>query len=173
MKTPRIHIAGLGTRIPPTVDAQRAVELGLYDADDCAWSGWTGAAVADDTPPPDMAVQAALQAMERAGIPSDDLDVHIHACGHEQGPVGWSAQHYILHHITDRDIPSFRVWQACSGLVGSLALAACYLVAAPQRTAALLTGSDNVGTPHFNRWAGGLPGDIFGDAASAVVLSTR
>lgn len=120
-----------------------------------------------------MAIRAARQAMERAGISGEDLDLHIHACGHEQGPDGWSAQHYILHHITDRDVPSFRVWQACSGLVGSLELAACYLLAAPQRTAALLTGSDNVGTPHFNRWEGGLPNDILGDAASAVVLSTR
>ncbi|MGH3867805.1 MAG: ketoacyl-ACP synthase III family protein [Pseudonocardiaceae bacterium] len=173
MKTPHIHIAGLGAHIPPIVEAKRAVELGLYDSDDYARYGWTGAAVAGDTPAPDMAIHAARQAMERAGIPSDDLDVHIHACGHEQGPVGWSAQHYILHHITDRDIPSFRVWQACSGLVGSLELAACYLVAVPQRTAALLTGSDNVNTPNFNRWAFSHRNAIVGDAASAVVLSTR
>ncbi|WP_067461030.1 ketoacyl-ACP synthase III family protein [Actinomadura macra] len=173
MKTTGIHIAGLGSFIPPIVDAKKAVELGLYDAEDYEWYGWTGAAVAGDTPAPDMAVTAARRAMAHAGIPGDDLDLHIHACGHEQGPEGWSAQHYILHHITDRDLPSFRVWQACSAMIGSMELAACHLMASPERKAALVTGADNVGTPGFNRWAFGIQNGVVGDAASAVVLSTR
>ncbi|UED87558.1 ketoacyl-ACP synthase III family protein [Streptomyces profundus] len=173
MKTPDIRIAGLGTYVPETVDARKAVALGLYDAEDHEFYGWTGAAVADDMPAPDMAIAAAQQAMERSQTHPHDLDLHLHACGHEQGPEGWSAQHYILRHLTDRDIPSFRVWQACSGLIGSLELAACYLMAVPERTTALLTGSDNVGTPNFNRWAFGIQNGVLGDAGSAVLLSTR
>lgn len=173
MKTPGIHLAGLGTHIPEVVSARTAVDLGLYDEDDYHWYGWTGAAVAGDTPAPDMAVAAARQALARSGLHPHDLDLHIHACGHEQGPEGWSPQHYILRHLTDRDIPSFRVWQACSGLIGSLELAACYLQAAPERNAALLTGADNVGTPNFNRWAFGIQNGVLGDGGSAVVLSRR
>ncbi|MFI0942730.1 ketoacyl-ACP synthase III family protein [Streptomyces sp. NPDC021020] len=173
MKTPGVFIAGLGTYIPEIFDARKAVELGLYDADDYEWYGWTGAAVAGDMPAPDMAVKAALQAVERSGHHPDDLALHIHACGHEQGPEGWSPQHYILHHVTDRDIPAFRVWQACSGLIGSIELAACYLQAVPERAAALLTGADNVGTPKFNRWAFGIQNGVLGDGASALVLSKQ
>lgn len=61
MKTTDIRIAGLGTYIPEIVDARKAVALGLYDADDYEFYGWTGAAVADDMPAPDMAVAAARQ----------------------------------------------------------------------------------------------------------------
>lgn len=171
MKTTDIRIAGLGTYIPEIVDARKAVALGLYDADDYEFYGWTGAAVADDMPAPDMAIAAARQAMERSALHPHDIDLHIHACGHEQGPEGWSPQHYILRHLTDRDVPSFRIWQACSGLIGSLELAACYLKAVPERDAALLTGADNVGTPNFNRWAFGIQNGVLGDGGSAILLS--
>nr|WP_272918036.1 ketoacyl-ACP synthase III family protein [Actinomadura rayongensis] len=111
--------------------------------------------------------------MARSGVLGDDLDVHFHACGHEQGPEGWPAQHYILRHLTDKDVPSFRVWQACSGMIGAVELAASHLLASPERRAALVTGADNTGVPGFNRWALGLQNGVVGDAGSAVVLSTR
>ncbi|MEU6343716.1 ketoacyl-ACP synthase III family protein [Streptomyces sp. NPDC046977] len=170
MKTPDLYIAGLGVHVPAVLDAGKAVELGLYDAEDHEFQGWTGAAVAGDTTPPDMAVLAARQATGRAGTHPHDLVLHIHACMHRQGPGGWSPQHYILRHITDQDIPSYQVSQACNGLIGSLELAACYLRAVPERAAALVTGADNLSTPHFNRWAS-LENGVLGDGASAVVLT--
>ncbi|WP_051799989.1 ketoacyl-ACP synthase III family protein [Catenuloplanes japonicus] len=171
MKTHGIRIAGLGVYLPPVFDAQRAVELGLYDQNEYEWYGWTSAAVAGDTPAPDMAVHAARQAMDRAGIDPADLALHLHASGHPQGPEGWSPQHYVLRHVTDRDIPSFGTFQACAGLIGSLELAASYLNAVPERGAALITGADNVGTPSMNRWAFGIQNGVLGDGGSAVVLS--
>ncbi|POM26369.1 hypothetical protein BTM25_07680 [Actinomadura rubteroloni] len=173
MKTPGIHVAGLGVHIPPIMDAREAVELGLYAQEDYEWYGWTGTPVAGDTPAPDMAVSAARQAMERAGIPGDDLDVHLHAYLHDQGPEGWPATHYVLSQVTDKDIPSFGVMQACSGLMGALELAASHLLASPERRAALVTGADNIGIPEVNRWGIGLMNGVIGDAGSAVVLSTR
>lgn len=170
MKTPDLYIAGLGVYIPDIFDAKKAVELGLYDAEDYVYQGWTGAAVAGDMPAPDMAIQAARQALERATIDPHDLALHLHACIHKQGPGAWSAQHYILRHLTDRDIPAFRVDQGCNGLIGSIELAACYLQAVPERKAAILTGADNVGTPTFNRWAF-LDDGVLADGGSAVVLS--
>ncbi|WP_306216113.1 ketoacyl-ACP synthase III family protein [Actinoplanes sp. RD1] len=171
MKTHGIRIAGLGVYLPPVFDAQRAVELGLYDKDEYEWYGWSGATVAGDTPAPDMAVHAARQAMQRSGVDPADLALHLHASGHAQGPEGWSPQHYVLRHVTDRDIPSFCTWQACAALIGSMELAASYLQAVPERSAVLLTGGDNVGTPNMNRWAFGIQNGVLGDGASAVVLS--
>ncbi|MFF5858301.1 ketoacyl-ACP synthase III family protein [Streptomyces sp. NPDC012751] len=172
MKTPDLYITGLGVHIPDVVDAGRAVELGLYDAEDHAYQGWTGAAVAGDLSAPDMAVRAARQAARRAGSHPHDLALHLHACLYRQGPGAWSAQHYILRHLTDRDIPSYLVGQGCNGLIGSLELAACHLMAVPERTAALITGADNVGTPRFNRWAR-LENGVVADGASAVLLGKR
>ncbi|MFI8007917.1 ketoacyl-ACP synthase III family protein [Streptomyces sp. NPDC086010] len=172
MKTPDLYIAGLGVHIPTVQDAREAVVLGLYDPEDHEFQGWTGAAVADGTSAPDMAVQAARQATERAGTHPHDLVLHIHASMHKQGPGGWPAQHYILRQVTDQDIPSYQVSQGCNGLIGSLELAACYLQAVPERAAALVTGADNLDTPHFNRWAA-LENGVLGDGASAVVLTRR
>jgi 3-oxoacyl-[acyl-carrier-protein] synthase-3 len=41
-------------------------------------------------------------------------------------------------------------------MMATIELAACWLLGAPDRTAALLTGADNVGTPNFDRWSFGL-----------------
>jgi 3-oxoacyl-[acyl-carrier-protein] synthase-3 len=173
VKTPGVYIDGLGSHLPESMDAREAVAAGLYDPEDHEWYGWTGAAVAGDMPAPDMAVRAARQAVERSRHTPSDLAVHFHTSFFDQGPEGWSAQHYVLRHVTDRDIPSFYVWQACNGLVGSLELAASLLLAAPGRDAALLTGADNVGTPGYNRWNFGIQNGVLGDAASALVLSRR
>ncbi|TQM79392.1 3-oxoacyl-[acyl-carrier-protein] synthase-3 [Saccharothrix saharensis] len=171
MKTPGIYVSGLGAVIPGIMDARDAVELGLYDPEDYEWFGWTGAAVAGDTPAPDLAVRAARQAVQRSGHSGADIDVHLHAYSWAQGPIGWSPHHYILRHITDRDVPSLLFWQACSGVVGSLEVAASYLMAVQERRVAVVTGADNVGVPNFNRWAFGLQNGVIGDGASAVVLS--
>jgi len=62
-----VFVAGLGTYIPESFPAERAVELGLYSRDEYEASGWTGAAVAGDLSAPDMAVRAANQALARSG----------------------------------------------------------------------------------------------------------
>jgi 3-oxoacyl-[acyl-carrier-protein] synthase III len=173
VKAPGTYLAGLGVYLPGIMSARDAVEQGLYDPDDYEWFGWTGAAVAGNMPAPDMAIRAGQQAMERSGHHPSDIDVHVHACGNEQGPEGWSAQHYILRHVMECEVPSYRVWQSCNGGMGALELAASYLLASADRTAALVTGADNVGTPNFNRWSFGLQNGIVGDAASAVLLSRR
>lgn len=173
MKTPGIHIAGLGTYVPEIMSAEDAVEQGLYSQEDYEWFGWTGAAVAGDVSAPDMAVHAAREAVGRAGDLGVELDLHIHAHSWPQGPLGWSPHQYVLRHITKRDIPSFLIWQACSGLIGGMEMAASYLLAQPERTGALLTGADNSGRPDFNRWEFGLQNGVIGDGGSAVVLSKR
>lgn len=173
MKTPGIYVAGLGSYLPETTPAEEAVEQGLYDPDDYDWYGWTGAAVAGEMSAPDMAIRAAHQAVSRSRLSSWDIDLHMHAHIWPQGPQGWSPQHYILRNVTDRDAPSFMVWQACAGMLSATELAASHLIADPDRGSALVTGADNVGTPDFNRWAFGLQNGVIGDAASAVLLSRR
>lgn len=173
MKTPGLFLAGIGTHVPDPVPATTAVDNGWYDPDEFEHYGWTGAAVAGDVPAPDLAVRAGRLALRRSDHRAVEIDLHIHVSTYEQGPDGWAAHSYVLQNVIGRDVPSYRIWQACNGVFGSAELAACYLTAVPGRTAALITGADNVGMPGFNRWDYGMANGVLGDAGSALVLSRR
>ncbi|WP_329025660.1 ketoacyl-ACP synthase III family protein [Streptomyces sp. NBC_00690] len=82
----------------------------------------------------------------------------------------WSPQHYILRHTVGGTIPAVEVRQGCNGFLATMELAGNHLGAAPGRDAALVTSADNWGDPLVDRWRA-TPGGLFGDAATAVVLS--
>lgn len=75
-------------------------------------------------------------------------------------------------------VPAVEVRQGCNGMLAAMELACGYL-AADGRTAALITGADNFGTPLVDRWryasAAAVTGraSILGDAGAAAVLSRR
>ncbi|WP_280465488.1 ketoacyl-ACP synthase III family protein [Nocardia brasiliensis] len=171
MKLANVWINAVGTHVPAVMTAQRAVEEGLYDAESCDWFGWTGAAVAGEVPAPELAVVAARQALDRWGGQLADLVLHLHAAAYAQGPEGWPAQHYVLASLGVSPAPSTMVWQSCNSTLAALELAAPYLEKASEQAAVLVTGSDNVGVPGFNRWSLGLQYGVVGDSGSALVLS--
>lgn len=173
MRTPGLFLAGLGVYLPEVMSAREAVASGLYSEDHYRSRGWTGATVARDMPAPDMAIHAGRQALRRSGHHAAEIGVHMHAGSHEQGPEAWSAQHYVLRHVADSDVASYRIWQACNGVMSAMELAACFLLAVPERTAALLTGADNLGSGTVDRWDPGVDNAVFGDSGGAAVLSTR
>ncbi|MEV1287420.1 ketoacyl-ACP synthase III family protein [Micromonospora sp. NPDC049679] len=178
MRTENLHIAGLGCYLPEPFPAEKAVAAGRYDETEWRNSGWTGAAVAGNISAPEMAVVAAHQALARSGHASDDISLLLHASVGDQGPDGWSPHHYVLRHTVGGAIPAMEVRQGCNGVLAGIELAHGYLSAGPGRVAALVTGADNFGIPRFDRWryASGANtdrGSIIGDAATAVVLSTR
>ncbi|MEU4221428.1 ketoacyl-ACP synthase III family protein [Actinoplanes sp. NPDC026623] len=173
-----LWLAGLGSYVPEPFPAERAVAEGRYDLEDWKNSGWTGAAVAGNISAPEMAVVAANQALDRSGHDRDDVSLLLHASVGDQGPDGWSPHHYILRHTVGGTIPAMEVRQGCNGVLASMELAHGYLSAGPGRSAALVTGADNFGVDRFDRWrySSGTNtnrGSIIGDAATAVVLSTR
>jgi len=173
VRTPETWINAIGVRVPRSMSAQEAVDRGWYDAESRDWYGWTGAAVAGSVSAPDLAVEAARQAIDRWDGHLEDLVLHLHAGGFAQGPEGWPAQHYVLRALGDSAAPSIRVWQNCNGMMAAWELAAAYLAARHSPAAALVTGADNFGIPGTNRWALGLQYGVLGDAGSALVLSRR
>ncbi|MET8153721.1 ketoacyl-ACP synthase III family protein [Actinoplanes sp. NPDC049668] len=178
MRVENLHLAGLGSYVPEPFPAGRAVAEGRYDEEDWKNSGWTGAAVAGDISAPEMAVVAANEALARSGHDRDEVGLLLHASVGDQGPDGWSPHHYIVRHTVGGAIPAMEVRQGCNGVLASMELAHGYLSAGPGRVAALVTGADNFGVARFDRWrySSGTNtnrGSIIGDAASAVVLSTR
>ncbi len=178
MRIENLYIAGLGSYLPEPFPAEKAVAEGWYDETEWKNSGWTGAAVAGNISAPEMAVVAANQALARSGHARADISLLLHASVGDQGPDGWSPHHYVLRHTVGGTIPAMEVRQGCNGVLASMELAHGYLTGDPSRVAALVTGADNFGIPRFDRWryasgANTNRGSIIGDAATAVVLSTR
>ncbi|MEW1604839.1 ketoacyl-ACP synthase III family protein [Streptomyces sp. NPDC093808] len=178
MKVEGMHIAGTGAYLPPSMPAERAVELGLYDRQAWQASGWTGAAVAGDMPAPEMAVLAARRALACSGHRTDEIDALFHAYGFHQGAVIWPPQHYVQQRTIGGQAPAFAVYQACNGMLGAMELAVGHLQGAG-RTAVLITGADNFGVPTIDRWSYASGpfktnrGTILGDGGAALVLSRR
>nr|WSZ99189.1 ketoacyl-ACP synthase III family protein [Streptomyces sp. NBC_00857] len=178
MRTPDVYIKGLGTFVPDPVAIEEAVEQGHYPAIDVELHELAGAAVAGETPAPEMALRAAQQAYKRCGHRPEDTTVLLYADSWHQGPDGWQPQYYLQRHLVGDDVLSVEVRQGCNGMFAALQLAAGYLRGMPaapdgeSATTALLVASDNFGTPMMNRWSMG-PGYVAGDAASAVLLTTE
>jgi 3-oxoacyl-[acyl-carrier-protein] synthase III len=170
VRTPDVFINGIGVFLPETVSVADAVAQGLYHQLDVDQHGWTGVAVAGDVPAPEMALQAAQEAVKRSGIAPTELNLLLYADSWHQGPDGWQPQYYLQRHLIGGEALAVETKHGCNGMFSALELAASYLRADPQRRTALLVAADNFGTPLMDRWRMG-PGYIAGDGASAVVLS--
>ncbi|MEV0056143.1 ketoacyl-ACP synthase III family protein [Saccharopolyspora shandongensis] len=170
MRTPGIFIKGIGVHLPEAVGVEQAVAQGSYPAEEVELHELAGAAVAGDTPAPEMALWAAQEACKRSGQRPEDVDLLLYCDSWHQGPDGWQPQYYLQRHLVGDDVLAVEVRQGCNGMFGALELAAGYL--GGRAGTALLVAADNFGTPMMDRWRMG-PGYIAGDAASAVLLSTE
>jgi 3-oxoacyl-[acyl-carrier-protein] synthase III len=172
MKVHDIHIAGIGTSSSSYIDTADAVEKGWYDPEERERSGLLSVAVNGTTPAPDLAVEAAKVALDQCGYEPSTFSALFHTNVHPQGPDGWSAQHYINRNTINQRVTSVEIRNGCVGFFSNVHLAACYLNADSDRTAALLTTADNFGTPSVNRWhASSL--FVLSDGGGALVLSKQ
>jgi 3-oxoacyl-[acyl-carrier-protein] synthase III len=172
MRTAGTYIRGIGVYVPETVTVEQAVEQGWYPAEDVETHGLGGAAVAGETPAPEMALRAAQDALKDGGTNPADIDLLLYAAAWHQGPEGWIAHAYLQHYLLGGVPRATEIRQGCNGMFTALEIGASYLRASPERTTAMLVAADNYGTPLLDRWRTNL-GFILGDAASAVVLSTE
>ncbi|TCO59906.1 ketoacyl-ACP synthase III family protein [Actinocrispum wychmicini] len=173
MKLRDVFIGGLGVCLPEVVPVQEAVDQGLLAAAVAERSGYTGAAVAGDTPPVEMALAATEQALRRAGQRRDDLAMLLYVDNYDNGPVGWYPQAFLQRLATGGDMVSAEVRQGCNGMFAALELAGGYLMAREPKAAAVIAAADNMTLPQINRWQCLRPDFIVGDAGSAVVLTKR
>lgn len=172
MNVAGLYIKSIGVHVPDTVSIESAVEEGRYPAEEVELHELGGAAVAGDTPAPEMALLAARQAFERAGHPPEDVDLLLYASSWHQGPDGWQPQYLLQRDLVGGDVLAVEVRQGCNGMFAALELAAGYLSGSEQARHALLVAADNFGTPLIDRWRMG-PGYVAGDGASAVLLTTE
>lgn len=170
MKLENIYIRGLGAYLPEWISSRRAIEMGLYDEVLMTDSGVTGTLVADDTPPVDMAVAAARDALKRGGLQAGSLGLLIYTSVVNQRPQMWYPAGYVLRELGGGGASIFEVRQGCNGMLASMELAAHRLSLDRDCGPALLAAADNFNSLKADRWRGYGPGTVIGDAASAMLL---
>ncbi|MFF2659161.1 ketoacyl-ACP synthase III family protein [Kitasatospora sp. NPDC058032] len=176
MRTDHLYIAGLAAHLPRLRPLTEEVAAGRPGAEQALADGWTSVSVADDTPAPELAAEAARLALKRSGLRAEDVRLVLHAGTYHQGPDGWYAAHYLQHHVLGGTAPAIGLDQGCTAMLDAARLAHGHLVHAPQRSAVLVTAADNFGAPGIDRFTyahgfGAGRGSILGDAGCAVLLS--
>lgn len=172
MKVDGIYLAGLGGCLPPPVSTDTAVAEGWYDPTAQDASRMESVAVAGPVAAPDLAVQAAEEALAQAGHRPEEYAALLHSATYHQGPDGWSAPHYVLRHTLNRPVEALEIRQGCVGMIASLQIAAHRLIADPAHPAVLLTNGDNFSVPLIDRWRGSRL-FLLADGAAAAVVSRR
>jgi len=161
-----VFFRALGTWLPESVPPP------ALDEQSSEAGGLTGALVAGDVAPPELAVRAVRQAFARGGVDPDEISLLLHASVFHQGPDGWLPPSYIARETLGTPVPAIEIRQGCNGLFSGLELAVNHLAADPGRRAALLTSAENFNSPLVDRWTA-HPGSYLGDGAVAVVVDRR
>ncbi|MEO3977546.1 ketoacyl-ACP synthase III family protein [Streptomyces sp. CAU 1734] len=173
MRWEGVYVAGTGAWLGEPESARGAVESGRYDPEQAAADEIESVSVADESmAPPDMAVHAATAALKRSGLDVADIDLLIHSGIWFQGVEMWPAASYVAGHALGGNIPAFGFDQECNGGLGALEVAARQVAARPGAGAAMVTTADRFGAPLVRRWSS-EPGFVYGDGATALLLSAR
>lgn len=172
MNTP-VHIASAAAWIPSAESAAEAVAAGNYPADDNAVNKIPCLPVAtDEIAVPDMGVIAGRKALDRAAdVVADQVDLILHASIYHQGrDHHWNSAPYIQRELGVTGAFALNVEGMSNGGMAAIDLAMAQLEAG-RATSALITTADRFCPPGFDRWRGSY-GIVFGDGATAMVLST-
>jgi len=173
MKYEDLYISGVGSWYPKPVPVDKAIDAGWYDEGTRRRTGQLSATVAgDDDSQPEMAARAGTLAVRQAGLAQSDFGLLLHATTGFCGLDGWNVGSYLQHQVLGGHGVAFEVRQQSNGGMAAIELAAAYLAAGTDRTAALVTASDRFAEPVWDRWRA-YTGLVLGDGASAAVLSRQ
>lgn len=147
-----------------------AVADGRYDAERHRVDGYLAVRIADKGPAVDLAIAAALVALERAGTDPAEFATVLHASYAHQGLDHFSVASYVQSRTVRGSAMAAQVNQGSNGGLASLELAAAYLTARAEPASALLTTSDRFVPPAWDRYRSDK-GTLFSDGGTALVLS--
>jgi 3-oxoacyl-[acyl-carrier-protein] synthase III len=169
-----LYVAGLGAYLPEQVQtAREAVASGRYDAALAEANGIRAVRVAGpEEPAPVMAAAAGRQAVARSGHAPQDFALVLHSGMGHQGQDLWTPAHYVQQETVGGTGGAVELRQGSNGGLAGVELAASYLAARPEATAALVTAGDAFHLPFIDRWKSDDQ-TVYGDGAGAAVLSTR
>ncbi len=165
----RARIAGVGAYVPPRVltNAELAARVDTTDEWIVQRTGIRERHIADETEATsDLAVAAARQALARAGLAPEDVELIV--VGTSRGDMPFpSTANFVQHKLGARRAGAMDVFAACAGSVYSLSIGAQYIQTGKYRT--VLT----IGAELYSRlvdWNDRATCILFGDGAAATVL---
>ena len=154
---------------PERQTVEDALAAGEVDGRTAADLGYTALPVSEDTAPPDMAVAAGAQVLERGHCPAEAISMVLHASVHHQGHDAWSAPHYIADRLDARDAVPIGLLQQCNGGAIGIELAVSRLQGDAEAGPVLVTTGDRFLMPSWHRWRTDY-GMAAGDAGTAVLV---
>jgi 3-oxoacyl-[acyl-carrier-protein] synthase-3 len=165
-----LKIAGVGYCVPETIITNDDLTK-LYDTSDEWISTRTGIkqrrVVSGEENALDLGFKAAQNAIEKAKINKDDIDLIIAASSAPADLYPAMACH-IQAQLGIKDIPAFDVTAACSGLIYTMQMARAFIGAGIYKTV-LIVATDN--NSRFCDWSDRSVSILFGDGAGAMVLT--
>ncbi|WP_116245110.1 ketoacyl-ACP synthase III family protein [Nocardiopsis sp. FIRDI 009] len=169
MRRENLFIAGLGSYLPKTQTADEARRLGLYSAEQQDLTQQLSVTVSGpDESAPDMAVEAARQALARARVAPPQVNAVFHAAVLHSGIDVWNAASYIQGRIATRDCAVAEIRSGSNGGLSAVEVAADHL-AARGASYAVVTAGDVFPSPGFDKW--GSDRVHYADGCAAAVLS--
>lgn len=173
MRFDDVWISGTGRTQGELVPVAAAVAEGAYSAQAAESTGMVSYSRCEQAPP-ELAVSAGRQALERAaehGTPTGPDMLHLHSHAGFQGIEMWSAACWIAGELLGTELPTMpmTVGAWSNGSVAALDVAAAKLAVDPALPSALITLADRFGPPgdRFHT----SPGMVFGDGAAAAVVA--
>ncbi|MFD8339082.1 ketoacyl-ACP synthase III family protein [Streptomyces solisilvae] len=170
MRVDTIYLAGCASVLPARMEADEAVRQGLCEPSIPRETKITSVTVSDGASGPEMAAQAAREAIADSGCATSDVALVLHASLHYQGHDLWSSSAFVQREAVGSDCSAMDVGQMSNGGMAALELAVSWLMGRGGRPAALLTAGDRFCLPVVDRWRTD-PGTVLADGGSALVLS--
>ncbi|GAA3632221.1 ketoacyl-ACP synthase III family protein [Microlunatus ginsengisoli] len=167
-----LYVAAAASWLPEPVTLAQAEAAGRCTGALARNTSMVSVCVSTGESAPEMAVLAAREALRQTRYAGSDVDLILHACAYHQGHDMWSPASYIQRFAVGNTCLAIEVRQMSNGGMAAFELAAAYLRADHDKTAALITTADRFCEPGFDRWTTD-PSTICGDAGTAVVLSNR
>lgn len=171
MKWSDVYVRGSAVWLGRLEDLRDAVAAGRYDQDEAIADDLAAVRVADETDAPvEMAVNAASTALARSGVPTEQVELILHAYVGHQGVDQFAPASYVQGKAVGGRANAVEVRQASNGGMAALQLAAAHLTASTGPAAALVTTADKFPEPAWNRYRADN-GLILSDGATGIVLS--
>lgn len=166
-----LRIAGVGYALPETVVTNDDLTK-LYDTSDEWIYSRTGIKerrlVSGEENAIDLGFRAAKNAIEKAGISPDDIDLILSASSAPPDLYPAIACHIHKQLGISKPVPAFDITAACSGLIYGLSIAKAYIATGMYKNI-LIVATDN--NSRLLDWTDRSTSILFGDGAGAMVVT--
>ncbi len=170
IKMKKVGIIGVGSYLPEKILTNADLESMVETSDE--WittrTGIKERRIADkDTATSDMAKEASLEALEKAGLKPEEIDLIIVATITPDMPLPSTAC-LLQSKLGAKKAACFDISAACAGFIYAIATADAYIKSGLYKNA-LVVGSEKLSA--FTDWEDRNTCVLFGDGAGAVVLA--